>query len=67
MPDSYSDDSMLSEEEKRILRELRADEQITRETPPEQRSALARGKQAFPIGIKPDGSVNRVEGEENPH
>lgn len=59
--DYYSDTSMLSDEDKELLRRLRAEEEIARRTPPEQQSKLAPGKQNFPIGIRPDGTVNRVD------
>lgn len=65
MTDHYSDDSMLTEEEREILRMMRADNQITLRTPADQRSKLAREKQAFPIGIRPDGTVNLVPDEDD--
>ena len=57
--DYYSDTSMLSDEERELVAKMRADTEEWRQLPAEQRSKLAPEKQSFPIGIRPDGTVNR--------
>ena len=61
MPDQFSDDSMLSAEDKALLRKMREDNEITHRAPPDQRSKLDPRKQDFPIGVRPDGTLNLIE------
>ncbi len=64
MVDRYSDTSMLSDEDKELVRQARAKFAAFKVLPPERRSKLGPRKQDFPIGIKPDGTVNRVHEDE---
>jgi hypothetical protein len=59
--DRYSSTSGLTEEEKRLVEMARADYARIDSTPEEQRSKLPPEKQDFPVGIRPDGSVNSAD------
>lgn len=56
----YSDDSMLSEEDRALVRRVRAATLARIKRNPQERG-LAPEKQDFAIGINPDGTPNYVE------
>jgi hypothetical protein len=58
--DTDSDTSMLSDEDREIVERIRAERDRALATDPEAEDGLPPEKQDFPVGIRPDGTVNRV-------
>jgi hypothetical protein len=58
MSDEYSDVSMLSEEEQELVRRARADHERLHANRHERETPMPPDKTDFPVGIRPDGSVN---------
>ncbi len=55
---------MLSDEDKELVRQARAKSATFKDLPPERRSKLDPRKQDFLVGIRHDGTVNRVHEDE---
>lgn len=56
-----SDQSMLTGEECEVVRQLVVEQDRLHANRAERAPGLAREKQDFPIGIRPDGSLNLIE------
>jgi hypothetical protein len=63
---SYSDTSMLTPEERKEVAAARELHRHMKTIPPHKRSKLSPEKQDFPIGIRPDGTLNLVTPDEEP-
>lgn len=59
--DSYSDTSMLSPEDRLLVERFRAERARERAENPDADGGLPDEKQDFPIGIRPDGTLNEVD------
>jgi hypothetical protein len=58
--DSYSDTSWLSEGDRLLVERIRAERERALAEDRHAQGGLSDAKQDFPIGIRPDGSLNRV-------
>ena len=59
--DSDSDTSMLTDEQRALVERIRAERDQALREDPDAEDALPADKQDFPIGIRPDGTVNRAD------
>ena len=59
--DQYSDISGLSPEDQELVRLARADYARLDALPPDTRGGISKEKQADPVGMRPDGTLNVVE------
>lgn len=59
--DRYSDISGLTPEQQERVRQARADYARIDALPPDAPGGISREKQADPIGMRPDGTLNTVE------
>lgn len=63
--DRYSDISGLSPEDQELVRLARADYARIDALPPDTRGGISREKQADPVGMRPDGTLNITESTED--
>lgn len=63
--DRYSDISGLTPEEQELVRLARADYARIDALPPDSRGGIAKEKQADAIGMRPDGTLNIAEPDED--
>jgi hypothetical protein len=59
--EEWDDISSLSPEDQELVRLARADFDRIQSLPPDAVGGIAREKQADPIGMRPDGTLNEVE------